>query len=666
MATNDELNKGKKLLSDQAQLAGVLDNAFKSIAANISVAFEDVMDTLEGVDRVNQKIAKSYERDILGAIKKISKGLEGNIELQLKINRGQNVQKEIQQKRNNLEVKEKFLTQQILNNTLLSEKAQNKLTKQVQETIGEEIRVLQELEDQNDQRQLSKGFLEDISESLGEQLDKLDKSGFLSSLIKGDFESIAGSAKLGQTALAAVAKAVLEANKSVTGISKDLGISAVQATALRLELSGAAFSANDLRVTTETILKANRALNNEFQTAAIFNKEILIGATSILDAQVMSAEATSQLAGDAARLGMSFDEAAKTQENAVNAINAQTGAQISLQTVLEDSNKVTGQIRAQLGANPEAIARAVTQAKALGFELEQVASAGKQLLDFESSISAELEAELLTGKQLNLERARLAALTGDLETLTSEISANVGDFNDFSKLNVLQQEAIANAVGMTADDLADSLVTEENRAQLLKDAIATNNTQAIQDLKRLDIQEKFEKSLMQVKGIFIDLATILSPVADLVGLIAEGFNTTIGKVGLLVGALALVRKYQLVSAVGAIFQGNAKFGPLGIAASVAGVAALLGAVSRVTKADDMAYGNNMLVTKNKGAIMLNNNDSVIAGTNLGGGINYDKMAQAMSKAQVNVTTKYNSFRAYSTTSNGGRYQSSARYETKFV
>jgi len=666
MATNDELNKGKKLLSDQAQLAGVLDNAFKSIAANISVAFEDVMDTLEGVDRVNQKIAKSYERDILGAIKKISKGLEGNIELQLKINRGQNVQKEIQQKRNNLEVKEKFLTQQILNNTLLSEKAQNKLTKQVQETIGEEIRVLQELEDQNNQRQLSKGFLEDISESLGEQLDKLDKSGFLSSLIKGDFESIAGSAKLGQTALAAVAKAVLEANKSVTGISKDLGISAVQATALRLELSGAAFSANDLRVTTETILKANRALNNEFQTAAIFNKEILIGATSILDAQVMSAEATSQLAGDAARLGMSFDEAAKTQENAVNAINAQTGAQISLQTVLEDSNKVTGQIRAQLGANPEAIARAVTQAKALGFELEQVASAGKQLLDFESSISAELEAELLTGKQLNLERARLAALTGDLETLTSEISANVGDFNDFSKLNVLQQEAIANAVGMTADDLADSLVTEENRAQLLKDAIATNNTQAIQDLKRLDIQEKFEKSLMQVKGIFIDLATILSPVADLVGLIAEGFNTTIGKVGLLVGALALARKYQLVSAVGAIFQGNAKFGPLGIAASVAGVAALLGAVSRVTKADDMAYGNNMLVTKNKGAIMLNNNDSVIAGTNLGGGINYDKMAQAMSKAQVNVTTKYNSFRAYSTTSNGGRYQSSARYETKFV
>ena len=78
-----------------------------------------------------------------------------------------------------------------------------------------------------------------------------------------------------------------------------------------------------------------------------------------------------------------------------------------------------------------------------GMELKEVAAAGKQLLDFEQSISAELEAELLTGKQLNLEKARLAALTGDYESLTEEINANVGDFSEFSKLNVLQQELLA-------------------------------------------------------------------------------------------------------------------------------------------------------------------------------------------------------------------------------
>ena len=95
-------------------------------------------------------------------------------------------------------------------------------------------------------------------------------------------------------------------------------------------------------------------------------------------------------------------------------------------------------------------------------ELEQVAKAGESLLNFEQSIEKELEAELLLGKQLNLERARLAALTGDYETLTREINKNVGDFSDFTKLNVLQQKALASAVGLTVDELSDQLLQKEN------------------------------------------------------------------------------------------------------------------------------------------------------------------------------------------------------------
>ena len=42
------------------------------------------------------------------------------------------------------------------------------------------------------------------------------------------------------------------------------------------------------------------------------------------------------------------------------------------------------------------------------------------------------------------------------------------------------------------------------------------------------------------------------------------------------------------------------------------------------------------------------------------------MAAAMSKAQVNVSTKYDSFSSNSSTANGGKYQSTARYESKFA
>ena len=65
------------------------------------------------------------------------------------------------------------------------------------------------------------------------------------------------------------------------------------------------------------------------------------------------------------------------------------------------------------------------------------------LLDFESSISSEMEAEMLTGKSLNLERARLLALNGDAAGAAAEMAKQIGSAKDFTKLNVIQQEALA-------------------------------------------------------------------------------------------------------------------------------------------------------------------------------------------------------------------------------
>jgi hypothetical protein len=55
-------------------------------------------------------------------------------------------------------------------------------------------------------------------------------------------------------------------------------------------------------------------------------------------------------------------------------------------------------------------------------ELSQVDAIAGSLLDFESSIENELSAELLLNKDLNLEKARQAALNNDLATVAKEIS----------------------------------------------------------------------------------------------------------------------------------------------------------------------------------------------------------------------------------------------------
>ena len=276
MATNDELEKGKKLIQEQAVEAGYLDNAYKSIAANLSNMFEDVIDNLQGIDNVGAKIAKSYERDIVGSIKKMSGGLEENINLQLKINKGTNVKKELEAKLEKLDVRRRLTMEKILRAEGLSGQQKEKLREQVLDTFTAESKALEKLKEKNNETQKQKGFGAEISDVLGDQLDKLDKSGTLSSVLKGNLDEIAGSAKIGQSFLAGVVKALLAGNKSVTQLQKDLGVSGVEATVIRAELSAAAFSANDLRVTTEAILKANQALNKEFQTAAVFNKDILV------------------------------------------------------------------------------------------------------------------------------------------------------------------------------------------------------------------------------------------------------------------------------------------------------------------------------------------------------------------------------------------------------
>ena len=119
----------------------------------------------------------------------------------------------------------------------------------------------------------------------------------------------------------------------------------------------------------------------------------------------------------------------KSLEDATGEILAQAKATglnnkvvLNEKDVLKEIGKISAATTLSLGKQPKALAEAVAQAKSLGMNLQQVENIASNLLDFESSIQNELEAELLTGKQINLERARLAAMNNDFATVASEIS----------------------------------------------------------------------------------------------------------------------------------------------------------------------------------------------------------------------------------------------------
>ena len=82
--------------------------------------------------------------------------------------------------------------------------------------------------------------------------------------------------------------------------------------------------------------------------------------------------------------------------------------------------KIKCWITIKLDQNPKLIAKVVTQTNVLGANLETIDKNVTSLLNWQSSIQNELEAKLITGKQINLEKASYAALNRDYVNLMNE------------------------------------------------------------------------------------------------------------------------------------------------------------------------------------------------------------------------------------------------------
>lgn len=119
-----------------------------------------------------------------------------------------------------------------------------------------------------------------------------------------------------------------------------------------------------------------------------------------------------------------------------------------------------------LGKSSKALIENAAAAKQFGVNLQQAENIAGSLLDFQSSIESEMEAELLTGKQLNLEQARMLALKGETGKAAAEVLKQVGGSAEFSEMNVIAQEALAKSMGMTRDELAKSLIEREALAKI--------------------------------------------------------------------------------------------------------------------------------------------------------------------------------------------------------
>ena len=235
----------------------------------------------------------------------------------------------------------------------------------------------------------------------------------------------------------------------------------------------------------------------------------------------------------------------------------QLGVGIPFKATMAEAAKISGQLAANLKNNPQLLVQAVAQAKALGTTLEQTKSQGEALLNFESSIENELKAELLTGRAINLERARAAALMGDQVTVAKELANQGMTLEKFQNMNVLAQQSFAAAIGLSADALANQLRQQKLAIESGKSLAQITEEEAMEAQKRQSIQDKFNASILKLQDFFGNLLsgpiggflTALTQSLDLLTSIAIVMGTIWGLSKAITAYNALAVTYQRIQTI---------------------------------------------------------------------------------------------------------------------
>lgn len=310
--------------------------------------------------------------------------------------------------------------------------------------------------------------------------------------------------------IAGIAKSYSEYEKSAREIRQETGVSAVTLS----KMTNSAGTFNDSMVSSIDAAKTIGSLTKEtgMNVAATFSPNTITAATELTTLLGLGAEETANMALRAEVFGDDLGKAGTQAEGIVQDFANQGKGAVNLKAVMSDTGKASNALSMSIKGGQEGLIKAAAGAAALGINLAKAEGIADSLLNFQSSIEAEMEAELLTGKQINLEKARMAALNNDMVTLTEEIANNTEIQAAFSSGNRIQQEAIAKSLGMSKDDVAKMILLSEKNKNLTDEQRAAAAGISVEEAKRLGTQEQISKAIEKMTaalapalGIFASL-----------------------------------------------------------------------------------------------------------------------------------------------------------------
>ena len=386
-----------------------------------------------------------------------------------------------------------------------------------------------------------------------------------------------------------------------------------------------------------------------------FRKELAGASQNFVRLGLSSEDAQSSISQIANDFGIGVSESSKLSEN-VARIAASTGMSVEDSTKLvglfTQTQGLTGQqaedlllgtrqlakannvapdkVLSDIAADTEVFARfskdggenllrAAVQARALGINLSTVAKAADGLLDFQNSLNAEIEASILLGREVNLQKARELSLNNDIEGLQKELVKQVGTEAEFNKLNRIERDALARAMSMEVSEI-QKLVSNQKEQKTLQGEI--NRLTAENEIPEdtitgvAEILADFKSIGMQLaESIGPSLNSVLKLIAGITGALAET-KLLLPAIGILLGAMVTKSAVLFALQAGATYASAVKFlGIGGLAALLAAPLVIGGLVGGVMSVASAKEGG---ITTREGLVNIHPQEAIVPIEKLGG------------------------------------------------
>jgi hypothetical protein len=667
-----------------SELVFTLD-ALTSINEKLMDSLQSFTESIEPFKSGVETVSKEIQRNLNTELKNAVKNTLSLSDLQTKINLGKITEKDIEKE--TLKLAENRQRIENLKNAAALQlggitEEQNNLFEQqnnqlnIQDIILKQIKEkYEEIKQEEEELNKSLGITGNLISGLDEFLKKLgfgdlSKSlnlpGVLNDVKKlgpgaSSFQKMSTFAKsLGKNLMAAIKPidiliiivkeliAAFKASDKIVGdMAKGLNMSYGEALAMKQELTAAANASGDIFVNSKGMAESLMSINKTLGTNVMLNKEDLTTFTKLREAAGFTNDELMGIQSLSLATGKSLEDNTKEFMAQAKISSLKNGIALNEKQIAKEVKDLSAATTLSLGKNPKLLGEAVAVAKSFGLEMSKIEAIAGNLLNFEQSIESELQAELLLGKNINLEKARLAALNNDIATVAEEIAKQAGSAEEFGRLNRIQQEALAGAVGMGREELAKTLFIQEQlkgatgdtakeREKILNARIAeVGLEQAQRELQdegfeklqqQASVQDRFNKSIEKLREIFVTVVEAMMPMIDILSLVfdvaglilkplgammswANSFGKVMGGiVGLLTaaGIAALVINSSLTFGIGAA---------IALAAIGGGMALLEKNKAQSQPVADMLYeskGKTTVSTKEGGLFELSPNDDLIA------------------------------------------------------